>query len=301
MTVNHRKSRFASLLSVALVVGLSSAANAGVIPWVYDAVFGPVRYPAYGCSYGYPEYGYGNSYSPYAVSYAPTYCGWPEGYSSCGSCGISNCGYWNSVSCTPCYGPRESVCATPSGCCPIECSSHPSTSSNSGTINKPTWSTTKKPGLESLPKPKETFAPQTHPRPATDDGLKSGGRSRGSRTEEKKPETNEVFKPAQGESESVIPRRNKAPDGKLDDLFDKPEDLFEKPLEKSTGGKDEVTILQRRINFDGKIAWRVKPLWTRSPFYAKASNARVARRMPRVESDWTSVPALSGGLKLVKK
>ncbi len=303
MTVNHRKSRFASLLSVALVVGLSSAANAGVIPWVYDAVFGPVRYPAYGYGYGYsyPEYGYGYRYSPYAVSYAPTYCDSQRGYSSCGPSGVSNCGYWNSVSCTPGYEPRESVCVTPSGCCPTEWSSKPSTSSNSGTTNKPTWSTTKKPGPESLLEPKETFAPAPQPRPATDDGLKSGGRSRGTRTEEKKPGTTELFKPAQRETESVIPNRNKAPGGQVDDLFDKPNGLFEKPLEESREGKDEVTVPQRRVNLDGKIAWRVEPQRTRLPFHAKASNASVARRMPRVEIHWTPVPALSDGLKLVKK
>ena len=128
--------------------------------------------------------------------------------------------------------------------------------------------------------------------------MKSGGRSRGTRTDEKKPETNEVFKPAQEGSESVIPSRNKAPDGKIEDLFDRPDDLFERPLEEPTELKDEVTVPQRRVNLDGKIAWRVEPQRTRLPFHAKASNASVARRMPRVE---TNLAPLSGGLKLVKK
>ena len=57
MQVNHSLRRIASLSAFVLAISITSASQAGVIPWVYDAIFGPVHYRSYG-------------YSPYAVSYA---------------------------------------------------------------------------------------------------------------------------------------------------------------------------------------------------------------------------------------
>ena len=79
------------VLALALIPGQFSTADAGLIPWVYDAIFGPVGH------YGYGGYGYGASYGyPYAgsqVSYvvpsAPVY----YRQSNCGptGCGPSGC------------------------------------------------------------------------------------------------------------------------------------------------------------------------------------------------------------------
>ena len=82
------------VLALALVPGQFSTADAGVIPWLYDAVFGPVGHYGYGGN-GYGGYGYAYR-SPYAgpqVSYAmpvaPTY----RVPSSCGptGCGPAGC------------------------------------------------------------------------------------------------------------------------------------------------------------------------------------------------------------------
>ena len=51
MTVNLGLRRIASLSAFLIAMSIASASQAGIIPWAYDVVFGPVRYPAYG--YGY--------------------------------------------------------------------------------------------------------------------------------------------------------------------------------------------------------------------------------------------------------
>ncbi len=99
-----------SMVAVAMVTCLLSSTQAGVIPWVYDVIFGPVRYPAYGPGYGYgvsyaPQGNYG--YSPY--SYAPT--------SQCSPC-ASNVGYAQPAS--PCASGR---CST--GNCPTTVAYYP--------------------------------------------------------------------------------------------------------------------------------------------------------------------------------
>jgi hypothetical protein len=79
------------VLALALVPGQFSTADAGVIPWLYDAVFGPVGHSGYGGS-GYGGYGTAYRY-PYAaprISYAvPTY----SRRSSCSPAGCATTSY----------------------------------------------------------------------------------------------------------------------------------------------------------------------------------------------------------------
>lgn len=84
------------LLLLGSVAGISTAnpapSQAGVIPWVYDAIFGPVgslRYgagygPSYGYTAGYPAYSsYSSFYAPVTTAYAPTIAS----AGGCASCG----------------------------------------------------------------------------------------------------------------------------------------------------------------------------------------------------------------------
>ena len=99
---------------------LASTAQAGVVPWTYNAIFGygpifPRRYSArygmtypvtYGANYGYiaPRTYFGAPAAPYATYYAPSYSSWrPQyigtGYGGCGCvpcqcnpCGTAPCG-----------------------------------------------------------------------------------------------------------------------------------------------------------------------------------------------------------------
>ena len=106
------------VLALALVPGQFSTADAGVIPWLYDAVFGPVGH------YGYGGYGYGGYCTayryPYAaprISYAvPTW----SGTTKCGPAGCATTSY--SV------GYRPTYCST-GGCSTVLSSYRPSAGS----------------------------------------------------------------------------------------------------------------------------------------------------------------------------
>ena len=82
------------LLVLGSVAGFSTAnpapSQAGVIPWVYDAIFGPVGSLRYGSGYGstyaagYPSYSaYSSFYAPMTTAYAPTMAS-AGGCSTCG-------------------------------------------------------------------------------------------------------------------------------------------------------------------------------------------------------------------------
>jgi hypothetical protein len=79
-----------------------------VIPWVYDAVFGPVGSLRYGSAYGptYASYGYrGYGYSSYGYAPTTTVAYAPYSY---GGGGCSNCGGCSSCGQTAYYSPYAS-------------------------------------------------------------------------------------------------------------------------------------------------------------------------------------------------
>ena len=76
------------VLAVALIPGQFSTADAGVIPWLYDAVFGPVGHYGYG-GYGYGGYAYRYPYAAPQVSYAMPAV---SPYRAPSNCGPSGCG-----------------------------------------------------------------------------------------------------------------------------------------------------------------------------------------------------------------
>lgn len=102
------------------IVAMSSSTEAGVIPWVYNAIFGPARGP-YGYYYepGYYSAGYGLS-----GSYGGVCCGAPavscrRVYAccdpcpvSCGPCGVAVAGTCGVPQCTP-SGTPSTLPATP--------------------------------------------------------------------------------------------------------------------------------------------------------------------------------------------
>lgn len=84
-----RLTRFTLLMACAF--GFTAVApgttEAGVIPWVYDAIFGPVGSMRGGYSPMYANYGYAG-YAPATVAYAPMSTAY-GGSSGCSSCGQS--------------------------------------------------------------------------------------------------------------------------------------------------------------------------------------------------------------------
>lgn len=334
MTVNLGLRRIVSLSAFLVATGIASASQAGIIPWAYDAIFGPVRYPAYG-----------NGYSPYYVSYSrPVYVRSSRAYapisygnsSGCSSCSTSyyapvtyaapsyGCGCGPVVaapSCGPCGGTSY---ASAGGClsgCSATTPSTPAPASTPATNGKSAWNSTKKPGepaKDSAPTP--TFQKQDRgatPAGATSsDGIGTGIRQRGTRSDESLGNEVEVNRPAKDIDEPTILKPKKAPAKTPDDVFEtqpeatpaKPiEKKFEQPIENkdagATDGNTETTILRKRpqLNLDGKIAWQSELQRSRVPYHAKLAKATVTRRAPGLNSEWTPVVAKSTGTQLVRK
>ena len=76
-----------SMLATAMVTCLLSTTQAGIIPWVYDTIFGPVRYPAYGPVYSAPP----SYYSPYRCSPCGPVSSQPKSSCSNGRCSTGGC------------------------------------------------------------------------------------------------------------------------------------------------------------------------------------------------------------------
>lgn len=76
-----------SMLAAAMVTCLLSTTQAGLIPWVYDTIFGPVRYPAYGPAYSAPT----SYYSPYRCSPCGPVSYRPASPCSTGKCSTGRC------------------------------------------------------------------------------------------------------------------------------------------------------------------------------------------------------------------
>lgn len=326
MTLNLGLRRFASLSAFLVAMSIASASQAGIIPWAYDVIFGPVRYPAYG--YGY---------SPYAVSYsrpvyvnsAPMYAPASYGYSS--GCSTSyyapvsyaqpnyGCGcapVTVAPSCGPCGGTVSyaQVGGCLSGCSP---STPAPTTTAPATNGKSAWKKPAEPTKDPAPTPKTFQDPArggASPAGATSvDGFDTGIRSRGTRTTEGAGTEIETNRPTTTNEEPTILKKT-APTKSASDEFEsqlepvpaKPEEKkFEEPLENKnpTDGNKETTIRRRQptLSLDAKITWHAEPQRTRVPFHAKLAKASVARRVPSLDSDWTPVVAKSTGTQLVRK
>ncbi len=94
------------VLTLTVLCGSASTSQAGIIPWIYDAIFGPVGVP-YQAGYGY-RYGanYGSYYSPYAYG---TGYGW-GGYAGYGVAGNQCCNTCNTTVTN--YAPTTGCCTT---------------------------------------------------------------------------------------------------------------------------------------------------------------------------------------------
>lgn len=331
MRMNLGLRRIASLSAFLVAMGIASASHAGIIPWAYDAIFGPVRYPAYG--YGY---------SPYAVSYsrpvyvnsAPMYAPVSYGYSSgCSSCSTSyyapvsyasssyGCGCGPVVAapaCGPCGGTSYAAASgCLSGCSPTATPPQEKAPATNGN-GKSAW---KKPAdKDPAPAPRTFQDPDRGATPAgatSTDGLGTGTRSRGPRTDEGAGNEVEVNRPATTNDEPTILKPKKAPAQTTDDLFEevlpkkapKTNDDFQLPKENetpsndATDGNTESTIRlpQPKLNLDAKIAWQAAPPMERVPIHTKLAKASVSRRVPSTDSDWTPVVAKPTGTQLVRK
>ena len=145
------------LLVLGSVAGFSTAnpapSQAGVIPWVYDAIFGPVGSLRYGAGYGsgygstysagYPSYSsYSSFYAPVTTAYAPTMAS-AGGCSTCGQAAYYPSTAYSSSYSDPYASYGGSGCNSCSGgnCSSGNCSSGNCTTGNcagSNTVGYPT-------------------------------------------------------------------------------------------------------------------------------------------------------------------
>jgi hypothetical protein len=255
MQVKHSLRRIASLSAFVVAIGISSISHAGIIPWVYDAVFGPVHYRS--C-------GYGCGYSPYVVSYQRpvvirSYAPTPYGYayapsSGCSSCSTSyyapmvyaapnsGCGSCGPIVMTRSSGSCGSVTyASASHGCLSGCSEKPAEGKTPAQApGQPTW----KAQEPSKAASSTTVTPSSGT--ATDDGLRVSPRVRGKTTVE----ADELLKgtdPSSGDEEPTILKRNKVPAKINEPNFEEPMEII-KPktstlpieLEPETGGELSV-------------------------------------------------------------
>lgn len=315
MQVNHSLRRIASLSAFVLAISITSASQAGVIPWVYDAIFGPVHYRSYG-------------YSPYAVSYgrpvvirsyapAPYYSYAPA--SGCSSCSTSyyapvvysmpssGCGSCGPVVMAPSSGSCGTVTyASTSQGCHSGCSVSPAAATTpAAPASKPVWKApeTNQGGSTTTVTPSAGTV--------TDDGLGTSPRSRG-KANATAGDAAEGTRPASAEEEPTIQKRNKTPAKIADPDFEPPLETIKpkeikKPNEleldddKKAPGEAKSLLPLPTLNLDAKIAWRTEPQRGRVPFHAKLAKASVTRRTPGANSDWTPVVAKATGTQVAKK
>ncbi len=318
MQVNHSLRRIASLSAFMLAIGVTSASQAGVIPWVYDAIFGPVHYRSYG-------------YSPYAVSYgrpvvvrsyapAPYYAYAPA--SGCSPCSTSyyapvvysmpssGCGSCGPVVMAPSSGSCSTVTyASTSQGCLSGCSVSPAaaTSKPAAPAGKPAWKSpeTNQGGSTTTVTPSAGTV--------TEDGLGTSPRLRGKANADAGDAVGGT-RPASGDEEPTIQKRNKTPAKIAEPDFEpplenikpkeikKPNELeLELDSEKKAPGEAKSLLPLPTLNLDAKIAWRTEPQRARVPFHAKLAKASVTRRTTGTDSDWTPVVAKVTGTHVAKK
>ena len=323
MTMNLGLRRIASLSAFLAAVGIASTSQAGIIPWAYDVIFGPVHYPAYG--YGYSEYRGTYSRPVYVRSsqvYAPASYGYSSGCSTCATNSYAPVSYGcRTVVVAPSCGPCGTVSYAPASGCLTGCA--PAAATAPATNGKSAWNSTKKsaePGKDPALTPRTFQNPERGASPAgatSNDGLETGIRSRGTRANENSDKEVEVNRPAPTTEEPTIRKPQKAPTKSVDDLDlqleptpAKPEaKSFEPPLENNkpasdaTDGQGETTIRRAlpKLNLDSKIAGRTELQRTRVPFHAKLAKASVTRRTPSLDSEWTPVVAKQTATQLVRK
>jgi len=237
--------------SLTAVGGMCSTSDAGIIPWVYDAMFGPVGSMRYRTA----------RYAPYNYRVSP---------GQCSPCGSSGCAPAMSF-----YAPGCSPCATggcPTGGCAVASVGQPST------VAKPIPDPT-------ITAPKKTFADEA---PATkipteleDDGF------RRRREGADEPVETDAFKIPN----TIIPKKGPAPSKPIEiDDADKTKSEDETKTEsedKSETGKLNVPAL----NLDEKsITWRPVPNRKRLTIQANFANPQLARKSVDLKIDWVAVP-----------
>lgn len=258
--------------SFSIWAATSAPIEAGIIPWVYNAIFGPAyNGPIYagGAAYGPSNYG--------PVGYAPSLGACGTGGCATGACGTTQSYYgpvaWGGwrLSCAPC----QAACAPCGPAC--------STASAGYGVNDCVGTT---PAYPLQPTPDSSSPPQTFQGQGTgtdrtpDAGFKPARERDG--TETKGDDANfpapvEKGKPAPSAAPSSGPAKKATQTPPIPETKDA-----------------NVPVL----NLDDKVAWRPAAERTRLPIKPHYANARLIRTPALPQTEWVPV---SSGSKLAKK
>jgi hypothetical protein len=265
--------RFSAILgAVCLSAGIAAPAEAGIIPWTYNAIFGPVGSNA---GYGYTA-GYrgaccggggvmGNSYLGPGYAFDPYGPAIGMGGGGCSSCGTGGCGpggcgvnafYGPGGCCSPCGfggcglgGCGLGGCSTggcgAGGCANGQCDTgaasqgfQPSPESPNGPPPRP-----------------QTFAnPPNPPNPA-------GGN----------------YGPAPSAPASAIPGKAKEP-------------APAEPMPEANNDNTDSGFPGPAFGLDGKVTWRPAVQRERMELRPRYTSAKVARRTVYPKSNWVELP-----------
>ena len=272
MSFNHPRFQLAILCALGLWGGSVPSAEAGLIPWAYDAIFGPPgsqrSYYRGGATYG-ANYGgaccgqtYGNAaygYSGEPNYFAPLPAGLSGPSMAPSPCGPGGCG-------TSFYGPEPAGCCGQPGCGPQGCGPGGCASGQCGVANpEPSFgpiAPTPTPANE-LPRTYENNSAPSSP------GFQPRGEGyvpmRDTNTESPEEFKDPVPAP------STNPSRTPAP---VDPL-----------------GEDDAGIRRGpMLDLDGKVTWRATPARTRLVLRANYSGAKVQRQPVYPKTDWVTYP-----------
>jgi hypothetical protein len=266
-----------------LASGSATTAEAGIIPWIYDAIFGPVGSqqalyggyaPTYGAGYGV-SYGSGSAiptsyYGPSYFGPAPTL-----GLSGSSPCSSGACGtqaFYGTASscCSPCGG---SGCAT-GACGTGTCGTGDCASGNSG----------------AAPYSGATSSPVT-PIPRREDAGPTPTYGNGNPN----PGTGSTAAPGFG------PTRNREPaPAPMNDAYEAPRPASPASTPPAPAGTRPAFPNDSEgadatpgptLNLDDKITWRSTPSRQRLTLQPSYTSASVIRKPVYPKSEWTTLPA----------
>ena len=275
--------------TLAILGGTGISAEAGLIPWAYNAIFGTGPYYG-GAAYGptYANYGYAPmastwsaNYVSYGYSPAVSYASYaPLGYGAAACCPTTCC----PSPCAPC-----GIACGPGGCPGGNCGITYDAAPAAGTIT---------PQPDGAAGPPPTYLEQqpmgTNPAtPPTDNGFR--------RRDAQQEQQEDVFGQDQaggafGSNSSGRTDAFLGPESIIEQRKPAPSDL---PAEEASGPSIQGENLKLvPLGLDDKITWRTPPQRTRLAVEANYATPVVARTKLNPNSDWTPV---SSETRLAKK
>lgn len=259
MMPHFRRWIFIFSIAAALSAGHSATAQAGLIPWLYDAIFGPnVPRGHYGAGYAPMGGHYGGATLAPATAYMP-----PRTSYMMPSSASYTMGYAASDPCAPICDPCGTGACVGGAC---------------GTSFPPATGTSAPPAVDPEIDPVPTYGDpppsgDTAP-PADDDGF-------GPRTNEPDEFGSEAMRPTGPlDPETTIRQRESAPTQPMKEDQQNSGEGDADPTANDAGPS---------LGVDKLVTWRVSPKMKRLTLKANFANPVVARRTASVNEDW--VPA----------